>query len=171
MLTALRTPAIALATLAASLLLVVGTVGAADGHAHAQDAPVTLPAHLEERAQHLEDEFIAPCCWHQPVSAHDSPAARQMKVEIRRMIANDSTDDAIRSHYIGIYGEKIMTVPPAGGFNSLAWMIPLAAGIFGVFIAGRLLNSWKRGPGEAKPHSANSSEFSKVDEALRRWDQ
>ena len=171
MFTTMRTPIVALTPIAALVLLAVGAVSAADGHDHAEEAPVTLPAQLEERAQRLEDEFISPCCWHQPVSAHDSPAARQMKVEIRRMIEGGSTDDAVRAHYIGIYGEKIMTVPPAGGFNSLAWLIPLAAGIFGVFIAARLLSSWRRDTSEAEIGAGNGPEFSKVDEALRRWDQ
>lgn len=161
----------ALATFAAPLLFLAGTASAADGHDHEQAAPVTLPAAQEERAQRLEDEFISPCCWHQPVSAHDSPAARQMKADIRRMIADGSTDDAVRAHYVRIHGEKIMTVPPAGGFNSLAWMIPLAAGIFGVFIAGRLLSSWKRDTSDDAPEAGNSPEYSKVDDALRRWDR
>ncbi len=46
-------------------------------------APVTLPPSLEQEARAIERMVIAPCCWMQPVSDHQSPASDEVKQQIR----------------------------------------------------------------------------------------
>ena len=165
------------------VILVAGLVGLVlnatsfaedDGHDHEAAIPhVVLSADQEKLARNLENEFIAPCCWHQPISAHDSQIARTMRAEVRQMIAQGMTAEQIRQHYIAQYGERIMAVPHGGGFNHFAWIIPSVAGAFGVVIAGHLLRTWRRKQSgdEAKtPESGEDAQrFAKVDEQLRKW--
>jgi cytochrome c-type biogenesis protein CcmH/NrfF len=140
---------------------------------HADDterAPLT--EQQEQRAKRLETQFIAPCCWHQPVSDHSSQVSKQMKAEIRSMIANGLSDREIHRHYIVQYGERIMAVPPGAGFNRLVWIVPVIAGVFGLSIAGHLLRSWRSKDDAsdiyAEQRSAPAS-HQKVDAQLREW--
>jgi cytochrome c-type biogenesis protein CcmH/NrfF len=63
-----------LPSLALAMLMVVG-------------APSTDPAGLEREARQLETMLIAPCCWMQPVSQHQSQASDEVKQQIRILLA------------------------------------------------------------------------------------
>lgn len=140
---------------------------------HADGAEHTaLTAQQEQRAKRLETQFIAPCCWHQPVSDHSSPISKQMKADIRAMIADGMSDGEIHRHYIAQYGERIMSVPPGKGFNRLVWIIPVIAGVFGISIAGHLIRSWRtkdNASGISEKQRNTPSTHQKVDAQLREW--
>jgi cytochrome c-type biogenesis protein CcmH len=90
-----------------------------------------LDPDLEAEAKQIETLLIAPCCWRQPVSEHYSAAADQIRTEVREMLASGLTRDQILQKYVAEYGERILSKPPARGFNSLAYFLPvlfLAAG-------------------------------------------
>ena len=163
-------------SIAGAIVLLFGVTAssAKDEHDHETSAPLpVLSANQEKLARSLETEFIAPCCWHQPISVHDSQIAKTMRAEIRQMIADGLTAEEIRQHYIAQYGEQIMSVPYGGGFNHFAWIVPFVAGVFGVVIAGSLLRSWRRVKSDAKrqePQSGTDDErYAKVDAQLREW--
>lgn len=163
------------------LIFIAGIVGLLFGASASfaedkHEAPIPQPvlsANQEKLARSLENEFIAPCCWHQPISAHDSQIARTMRLEVRQMIAQGMTAEQIRQHYIAQYTERIMAVPHGGGFNHFAWIIPVVAGVFGVVIAGHLLRTWRRNRPDDEKQSPESDDdakrFAKVDAQLREW--
>jgi cytochrome c-type biogenesis protein CcmH len=108
----LRTPALLL-----SLTLWAGLAQA--------QAPAADDAAARERlAKQIETEVIAPCCWSQQVSVHQSPAADEMRTDIRRRLEAGQSHDEIIAAYVAQYGDRIMAVPPARGFNRLLFVIP-----------------------------------------------
>jgi len=108
----LRTP-----TLLLSLVLWAGL-------AQAQAPSAYDAAERERLAKQIETEVIAPCCWSQQVSVHQSPAADEMRKDIRRRLEAGESHDAIIAAYVAQYGDRIMAVPPARGFNRLLFVIP-----------------------------------------------
>lgn len=63
------------------------------------------------RVKKLEERFITPCCWSEPVSVHRSPLAEEMRGEIGAMVAEGKSDEEIVAHYVGKYGERVLAVP------------------------------------------------------------
>jgi cytochrome c-type biogenesis protein CcmH len=53
-----------------------------------------------------------------------------MEQQISKFIAQGKTKDEILEFYVGLYGERILAVPVATGFNIMAWAAPIGAGIF-----------------------------------------
>ena len=51
----------------------------------------------DRRVRSLEERFIAPCCWSEPVSVHRSPLAGEMRSEIARMVARRLSNKDIGS--------------------------------------------------------------------------
>jgi cytochrome c-type biogenesis protein CcmH len=90
---------------------------------------------LEKEAKAIEGLLIAPCCWRQPVSVHYSPAADEIRTEIRRMLRSGLTRQEILDTYVVEYGDQILAKPPAEGFNLLAYLLPLAFLVLGGFVA------------------------------------
>ncbi len=92
--------------------------------AEAPPVPTLDPA-LERQARRLEAELVAPCCWTQQVSVHQSPAADAIRRDIRRKLAAGLTPQAIRDGYVAEYGERILAEPPARGFSRALYVLPV----------------------------------------------
>jgi cytochrome c-type biogenesis protein CcmH len=93
-----------------------------------------LSPELEAQAVALERKVIAPCCWSQQVSVHDSPAATQMRQDIRRRLGAGQTEQVILAAYVAEHGERILAEPPATGFTSLLYVGPYVLGLAGIVV-------------------------------------
>jgi cytochrome c-type biogenesis protein CcmH len=78
-------------------------------------------------AREIEDMLVAPCCWSQPVSQHDSQISQQIRTEVNGLLASGKSRDEIIDIYVKRYGERILVVPRAKGFNILAYILPWIA--------------------------------------------
>jgi cytochrome c-type biogenesis protein CcmH len=111
------------------------------------------PAALERTARQIETEVIAPCCWRQQVSIHSSPAAEEMKADIRRRLAEGQTHQEILDAYYEQYGARVLVVPPARGVSWLLYIIPpivlLASAALVVVVVRRF--TARRGAGAPAP--------------------
>lgn len=120
------------ALLAVLATLVVSSNLAADSEAGANH---------EARARWLEARLMAPCCFMQTIDQHESEAARDMRVEVRQLLAQGLSERQILDRYVERYGARILAVPPAKGFNRLLYSIPSVVTFF-LFI-GVCLALWK----------------------------
>jgi len=94
-----------------------------------------LSEELEKEATAIEGMLIAPCCWRQPVAVHYSPAADEVRAEIRKLLSEGLSRDEILSRFVAEHGEKILAKPPASGFNLLAYFLPVLFLAIGAVIA------------------------------------
>jgi cytochrome c-type biogenesis protein CcmH len=89
-------------------------------------APSTDPAPLEREARQLETMLIAPCCWMQPVSQHQSQASDEVKQQIRVLLAAGKTRQEVLDAFVVQYGPRILAEPPAQGIGRLLYVgLPL----------------------------------------------
>lgn len=113
-----------------------------------------LEPQLEAEAKNIETMLIAPCCWRQPVSEHYSGAADQIRTEVRQMLASGLTRDQILQTYVAEYGERILSKPPARGFNSLAYFLPVLFLALGAGVAALVVRRLRPAVVEARARSA-----------------
>jgi cytochrome c-type biogenesis protein CcmH len=123
---------------------------------------------LEKEAKRLETLIIAPCCWRQPVSDHQSPAATEVKSEIRQMLAEGKTEEEILAHYVEIHGAKILSIPPQEGFNRTAFLMPALFTVLGLVVVGLVLRKWHSSQAKAQTASETPTEVPLDDEMSRR---
>lgn len=81
-------------------------------------------ADLEREARLIETTLIAPCCFSQQVSLHQSEAAADVKLDIRRRLAAGETRQQILDAYVAQYGKRILVEPPAEGFDRMLYVLP-----------------------------------------------
>jgi cytochrome c-type biogenesis protein CcmH len=79
---------------------------------------------LEREARALEAMLIAPCCFSQQVSVHHSPAADDVRKDVRARLAAGQTREQILNAYVGQYGKRILAEPPAEGFDRALYVLP-----------------------------------------------
>jgi len=104
---------------------------------------------VETSARHLEARLIAPCCWRQPLSMHDSEPARVMKEEIRRDLASGKTEEEILAAYEARYGLRILAEPPAVGFHRVLYVLPVLVLAGSAISLSFVLSRWRRKKKEA----------------------
>ena len=57
-----------------------------------------------------------------------------MEAKISEMVSEGKTKQEVMDYYVEMYGEQILAVPIASGFNLMAWLAPVAVFLIGVLI-------------------------------------
>ena len=79
----------------------------------------------------LEQSLMATCCWSGTVYDHGN---KEMEIEIAGMVNTGKTRTEILDYYKGKFGERVLAVPVAEGFNYFAWIAPIFIGLLGLTI-------------------------------------
>ena len=80
---------------------------------------------------YLEQSLMATCCWSGTVYDHGN---KEMEIEIAGMVNTGKTRTEILDYYKGKFGERVLAVPVAEGFNYFAWIAPIFIGLLGLTI-------------------------------------
>jgi len=83
---------------------------------------------------------MAPCCWSGTVFDHGHS---QLEEEIQAMVEGGRTEEEILNHFVRIYGERILAVPVAQGFNVFAWVAPIIIAVIGIIFLTLYIKSSK----------------------------
>lgn len=116
--------------------LLVGTLMLTSALPGAQPVPVRTAREIEER-------FLAPCCWSESVAVHNSPAAREMRTEIEKLVTAGKGEQEIVDYYVGRHGARILREPL--GIRRV-WLTagPIAAAALGCWLVIAYLRRLRR---------------------------
>jgi cytochrome c-type biogenesis protein CcmH len=87
-------------------------------------APLQRGPELEIEARAIDAMLIAPCCFRQQVSLHQSAAADEVRLDVRARLAAGQTRQQILDAYVARYGKVILAEPPAVGFDLSLYVMP-----------------------------------------------
>jgi cytochrome c-type biogenesis protein CcmH len=129
---------------------------------------------IEGDARAIEAMLVAPCCWTQQVSLHQSEAATKIKEDIRVALASGQTRDQILAAYVAQYGPAILVEPPARGFGASLYVLPVVALLGGALLVGVVVRRFTRRAEAAHPaqpaEAATSALSERLDDELRDLD-
>jgi len=116
--------------------------------------PVTAetPAEQKARAQRIQDAVLAPCCYAEPVSRHQSEVAVKMRIEIAKWVEEGKTDQEILDTYVQQYGSKVLVDPRTIPGWWTPW-VPWLVAIFAIGLGFWLLRRWRAKALTAALHS------------------
>jgi len=78
----------------------------------------------------IKQKLISPCCWAGTV--YDLDHNPEIELEIKNFLSQGENEAFILDYYVSIYGERILAVPKATGFNLFAWITPIIFAMFGI---------------------------------------
>ncbi|MFI5178461.1 MAG: cytochrome c-type biogenesis CcmF C-terminal domain-containing protein, partial [Vicinamibacterales bacterium] len=154
--------------------------GVATLHAQHVELPQTVaivPKTPLERE--MQNSIICMCgtCGRKRVGECTCAKAAEMREEIATLVAAGQTRDQIIQHFVAEYGsQEPLAEPIDQGFNRLAWLLPYAAGLLGVAVAGGVALRWSRrvraGAAPADPTRPEASQAleQQLDDELRDLD-
>ncbi len=96
---------------------------------------------LEEHTERLSDIIRCPVCQGSSVGDSPSEMARNMKQQVKELLALGFNDEQIIQYFEASYGEFIRLEPRREGINLLVWLAPVFALFIGAFIVVRRLRS------------------------------
>jgi cytochrome c-type biogenesis protein CcmH len=110
---------------------------------------------IEREAHEIEALLIAPCCFSQQVSQHQSPAAAEVRQDVRRRLAAGETREQILQAYVAQHGKRILATPPDEGFDRILHLLPpvglVLTAAFLVVVFRRFTRARAAAPSEASP--------------------
>ncbi len=103
----------------------------------------------DARREKLYATFIAPCCWRENLTMHDSPAADLLRTRIDNLMAEGRSDNEIKGALVGEFGLRILSLPEGQPRLWLFWT-PFAVGALGLSALVIALKRLKSRPGALK---------------------
>jgi cytochrome c-type biogenesis protein CcmH len=122
-------------------------------------------ADLERQAREIDAMLVAPCCFRQEVSVHQSAAAQEVKQDVRRRLAAGETQQQILDAYVAQYGKHILAEPRAEGFDALLYVLPVVTFIASIALLTVVIRRVTR-HGPLAAVAADSGAPNDVDERL-----
>jgi cytochrome c-type biogenesis protein CcmH/NrfF len=113
------------------------------------------PEEQRARVERLENRVLAPCCYTEPVSRHQSEIAVKMRIEIAKWVAAGKTDREILDAYVERYGAKVLIDPRTAPAWWAPW-IPWLTLITGTVLLLRFLKRWRPVPRPSPPSQGDS---------------
>ncbi len=135
----------------------------------------------DQRAYTLSTQLMCPVCDGQTLDQSQAQLSEDMKAVIEQKIEDGDSNAEIRDYFVERYGEIVLASPGAGGFNLIAWVVPVvifAGGALLVFNA--YLNMRRRKTRQSNPSSDDQdvevirderATDSDLDEYLQRADR
>mgnify|MGYP001231271648 CR=1 FL=1 len=78
----------------------------------------------------IKQKLISPCCWAGTI--YDLDHNPEMEEEIKNFISQGKDKNFILDYYVSIYGERVLAVPKATGFNLFVWIAPIFFALVGM---------------------------------------
>jgi cytochrome c-type biogenesis protein CcmH/NrfF len=157
----------ALAILAATLVGVAGLAAAASGAAGASgtSGAVLLPA--------IERQVMCVTC-KIPLNVAISPQAERERAFIRELIAQGRDEAQIKRALVSQYGESVLGLPRAHGFDLAVYLVPVAVIAALLGLIAMLLPRWRRRTGQAGPRAPtpqlSSSDSARLEADMEHFD-
>jgi hypothetical protein len=115
----------------------------------------------------LEQSLMATCCWSGTVYDHGN---KEMEIEIAGMVNTGKTKTEILDYYKGKYGERVLAVPVAEGFNYFDWIAPIFIGILGLTIILIYIKTTKEKPPIVESTNDSFAYSDQIERELKEMD-
>ena len=94
----------------------------------------STPPTNAQRAASIESVIRCPSCEDLSVAVSSAPTAVTVRATVRQLVDHGLTDRQIEDYLVARYGSAIVLDPPASGWSSLVWVLPVAGGVLATVV-------------------------------------
>ncbi|HET9073421.1 MAG TPA: cytochrome c-type biogenesis protein CcmH [Solirubrobacteraceae bacterium] len=128
-------------------------------------------------AYELQNDFMCVSC-HEPLNQVNSPESQAEKSDLVRFVNEGLDLNQIKAQMVSIYGEQVLSQPPAQGISLLVYILPPLVVVAGLGLLGYNLPRWRRRTGMARAAVAGPTgppqdalEFARLERELAEFDR
>ena len=126
---------------------------------------------IDTQVREISLHLMCPVCSGQSVSESNAQLAKDMRATIRKQLEEGKSKEQILGYFVSRYGESILSSPPPKGFNILIWILPtFGIIIFGLLLGNFIYKSKAQKKTKAVKEGINDSEFSGIEDDLKKYD-
>lgn len=129
--------------------------------AFAQTSTVT-----DDEVRDVAEHMYCPICENEPLDDCRNVTCMQWKAEIRRMLGEGMSQQAIVDDFVARYGDQVVGVPVNPFLRALSLGLPILILLAAFFIGWRTFSRWRAAPMESA--SADATPAISEDDALYR---
>jgi cytochrome c-type biogenesis protein CcmH len=138
------------------------------GAALAQDDTPT-----DDEVNAIARKLYCPVCPNEPLDVCTTQACVQWRGTIRQKLIEGWSEDEIRQYFADQYGDRVLSTPPARGFNWLVYLLPPIVILGGVVVLVRVIRSWRQTPASEEAQASVDVEsedpyVAQLEDELRR---
>ena len=108
-------------------------------------------------------------CPRRPLDECTCGYAQQQQARIDKLLGEGKTKQQVIDVYVAEFGKRVLSKPPAEGFNLTAWLMPPFVLLLGFFVVRSVLRTWSHS--KPTPVTATSSSTNEKDPYLDRLEQ
>jgi cytochrome c-type biogenesis protein CcmH/NrfF len=112
----------------------------------------------------VESQVMCPTCGI-PLLEAQSPQADEEKLYIQGLVNSGETMGQIKAKLVQAYGDEVLALPPASGFNAAVYIVPIAVVAALLALVAVLLPRWRRRRRQEPSAAATSAALSAADAA------
>ena len=107
-------------------MLAAAIVGLASASPAVAQSDGEAGSYDEAEAQAIDRMLMCPVCPAQTIDQTEVPLAKQMRAQVRELLASGATRDEVLAWFAASerYGPSVLAEPPLSGFNLIAWIVP-----------------------------------------------
>jgi len=128
------------------------------------------PTPSDDEVNAIAKQLFCPVCPNEPLDTCSSKACIQWRETIRDKLSEGWDLDQIKQYFVEQYGDRVLSTPPARGFNWLIYIIPPLVFVVGLIGLLRALRSWSKAAEEEPSVSVDKSDpyVARVEDELRK---
>jgi cytochrome c-type biogenesis protein CcmH len=112
---------------------------------------ITLQEVTDDEVNAVAKQLYCPICENTPLDVCPTQACKDWRELIRQQLSEGQTEEQIIDYFVANYGPQVLAEPPAKGFSTLVWILPVVVLIGGGIALWRLLRQWQNRPAPAQP--------------------
>lgn len=164
------------------LFTILAVVAWAGSPIVAQDVGKDIPSNADgdtsgvvslNQINNIARQIISPCCWKQTVDVHPSETSDKIKRAIEAALKDGQTEEEIINRFVAEYGERILAIPKASGFNWMLWILPaviLIAGSFVLIMILRRISHFRAEANTSDQPAMDEADVKRVERELEKLD-
>jgi cytochrome c-type biogenesis protein CcmH len=128
------------------------------------------PTPSDDEVNAIAKQLYCPVCPNEPLDTCSTLACIQWRDLIREKLSEGWDADQIKQYFVEQYGDRVLSTPPARGFNWLIYVLPPLAILAGFYFLIRTMRSWSTSIDAEPPPSPDTDDpyLEQVEEELRR---
>ena len=102
------------------------------------------PTPSDDEVNAIARQLYCPVCENTPLDVCPTQACHDWRELIRQLLIDGKTPDEIKQYFVDHYGARVLSAPPAVGFNWLVYVVPPVVFLGGIFLLIQAFRIWKR---------------------------
>jgi cytochrome c-type biogenesis protein CcmH len=100
----------------------------------------------DDEVNAVAKQLYCPVCENTPLDVCPTQACKDWREMIRQQLSQGWSEAQVKDYFVASYGPRVLARPPASGFSTLVWVLPVLGLAGGGLFLWQMVRRWQRRP-------------------------